>query len=89
MQHDYESIVSMRNKHDYESIVSMRKSLKPFDKDGNFQSNWLLYTSDYDRVFCSRFYYKNYNEMLNVYFFPDGSVIISDKLNESVLHSSE
>ncbi len=75
--------------HDFEVIDSMRKSLKPFDKDGNFQPDWLHYTSQYDRVFCSRFYYKKYNEMLNVYFFPDGSVIISDRLNESVLHSSE
>jgi hypothetical protein len=75
--------------HDYELIICMRKTLKPFDADGNYQPHWIVYNSDYDRVFCSRFYYKNKSELLNVYFFRDGSVIISDQLNESVIHSSE
>lgn len=75
--------------HDREAILSMRKSLKPFDADGNYQPHWIVHNSDYDRVFCSRFYYKRKNELLNVYFFRDGSVIISDQSNQSVLHSSE
>ena len=73
--------------HDYQVILNLRKSLKPFDADGNYQPGWNIHNSDYDRVFCCRFYYRNYCERLNVYFFRDGSVIISDDLNESVLYS--
>jgi len=75
--------------HDKEAIASMRKTLKPFDADGNYQSHWIIHNSDYDRVFCSRFYYKNKSERLNVYFFRDGSVIISDQFNDTVFHSSD
>ena len=74
--------------HDREIISSFRKTLRPFDNNGNYQPLWIVYNNDYDRVFCSRFYYQNQNERLNVYFLHDGSVIISDQLDKSVYYAS-
>lgn len=74
--------------HDKEVIASMRKSLTPFDADGNYQPQFSIHNNDYDRVFCSRFYYNNKSERLNVYFLRDGSVIVSDQFNQNVLSST-
>lgn len=64
-----------------------RNQIKPFDANGNYRPTWMLYNHNYDRVFCSRFYYRNRNERLNVYLFNDGSVMVSDYSNEAIFHS--